>query len=146
MIAAAGRFSAWLTRIRSARPVKDAMEAYRRQHPRCEWDGCSEDCHVHHIVPVHVRPDLAANPDNLITLGASRCHLVIGHAGNWGTRYVRNVRELCGNANIERKRTETEDRIYKSRAQVDSTIFNAQDNTKDEGRNERICEGEREDW
>jgi hypothetical protein len=82
---------------------------------------------VHHIIPVHVRPDLAADPDNLITLGASRCHLVIGHAGNWGKRYVRNVRELCMQATIERKRTEAEDRLHKSRAQVDTT-FNAKDN------------------
>jgi predicted nuclease of restriction endonuclease-like RecB superfamily len=103
------------------------MEAYRKLHPRCEWDGCSESVHVHHIVPVHVRPDLAAHPDNLITLGASRCHLVVGHAGNWRDRYVRNVRELCINATIERKRTEDEDRLYKSRAQVDATIFNAQE-------------------
>jgi hypothetical protein len=102
------------------------MEAYRRQHPRCEWDGCSESVHVHHIVPVHIRPDLAANPDNLITLGASRCHLVIGHAGNWRERYVRNVRELCMQATIERKRTEAEDRLHKIRAQVDTT-FNAQE-------------------
>jgi hypothetical protein len=132
MIAAAGRFSAWLARIRSTKQVKAAMDEYRRQHPKCEWDGCSESVHVHHIVPVHVRPDLAAHPDNLITLGASRCHLVIGHAGNWGERYVRNVRELCINATIERKRTEADARLYKSRAQVDTTIFNANDNTKDE--------------
>jgi hypothetical protein len=69
---------------------------------------------------------MAADPDNLITLGASRCHLVVGHAGNWRERYVRNVRELCGTATIERKRTEAEDRRYESRAQVDATIFNAQ--------------------
>jgi hypothetical protein len=133
MIDPAGRFCAWLARIRSTKPVKDAMEAYRRQHPRCEWDGCSDSVHVHHIIPVHVRPDLAAHPDNLITLGASRCHLVIGHAGNWRERYVRNVRELCGNANIERKLQSDEARIYKIRAQVDST-FNAQDNDQNHGR------------
>jgi ribosomal protein L37AE/L43A len=134
MIAAAGRFCAWLARIRSSKQVKAAMDEYRRQHPRCEWDGCSDNCHVHHIVPVNVRPDLAANPENLITLGASRCHLVVGHAGNWGERYVRNVRELCMQATIERKRTEAEDRLYKSRAQVDSTIFNAQENAQNNGR------------
>jgi hypothetical protein len=129
MIDAAGRFSAWLVRIRSNRQVKDAMEAYRKLHQRCEWDGCSGSVHVHHIVPVHIRPDLAANPDNLITLGASRCHLVIGHAGSWGTRYVRNVRELCIQANIERKLPTDEACRYEIRSQVDkdSTIFNAQE-------------------
>jgi ribosomal protein L37AE/L43A len=133
MIAAAGRFCAWLARIRSSKQVKAAMEEYRRKHPRCEWDGCSNDCHVHHIIPVHVRPDLAANPDNLITLGAARCHLVVGHAGSWGTRYVRNVRELCIQANIERKLPTDEARRYKIRPQVDTT-FNAPDNDQNHGR------------
>ncbi len=127
MIVAADRFSAWLTRIRSTKQVKDAMQEYQQQHPKCEWDGCSGSVHVHHIIPVHIRPDLAANPDNMITLGASRCHLVIGHAGNWGTRYVRNVRELCMQANIERKLPSDEARLYKIRAQVDTTTFNAQE-------------------
>jgi hypothetical protein len=133
MIETAGRFCAWLARIRSSKQVKAAMDEYRRQHPKCEWDGCSESVHVHHIVPVHIRPDLAANPDNLITLGASRCHLVVGHAGNWRERYVRNVRELCINATIERKRTEDEARRYEIRPKVDTT-FNAPDNDQNHGR------------
>jgi ribosomal protein L37AE/L43A len=128
MISAAGRFCAWIARIRSTKQVKAAMEEYRQQHPKCEWDGCSDSVHVHHVLPVHIRPDLAANPDNMITLGASRCHLVVGHAGNWGTRYVRNVKELCVQANIERKLPSDEARLHKIRAQVGTTIFNAQEN------------------
>jgi hypothetical protein len=109
------------------------MDEYRRKNPKCEWDGCSDSVHVHHIIPVHVRPDLAAHPDNLITLGASRCHLVIGHAGNWRERYVRNVRELCMQATIERKLQSDEARRYEIRPHVDTTS-NAPDNDQSNGR------------
>jgi hypothetical protein len=119
------RLFAWIVRLRSTAEVKKAMEKYREANPRCEWDGCSTDCHVHHIIPVHVRPDLSGDINNMITLGASRCHLVVGHAGNWGNRHVENVRELCHQAQINRHLPPTGVGSNKVRPEVATSAFNA---------------------
>lgn len=100
MIQSLERFSAWCKRIRYSKDVKDAMETYRKEHPMCEWDSCSTDIHVHHIIPVHVDPSLAADHRNMVSLGSKRCHLALGHAGNWRTRHVRNIRDIIANRNI----------------------------------------------
>jgi hypothetical protein len=84
---------AW-KRARYSPATKKAMAEYRKQHPRCEWDGCSEKVDVHHIVPVHVDPTLAADPENLISLGSARCHLCAGHGGDY-QQWIDNVRLLC---------------------------------------------------
>ncbi len=83
-----------LSNPRTAWKTRKAMAAYRVLNPACEWDGITTKIHVHHILPIHVRPDLAADPDNFISLGAKRAHLTIGHAGDW-KRYVVNVRRIC---------------------------------------------------
>lgn len=88
------RFRAWYTRQRHSPAVKKAMEQYREQQPICEWCG-GWPVHVHHIEPVQVAPDQAGDPDNMISLCADRCHLVLGHANNWGRRYVPNVRQIA---------------------------------------------------
>jgi predicted secreted Zn-dependent protease len=76
--------------------ARRAMAEYRRTHPRCEITGTDRELQVHHIIPVWVRPDLAADPDNFITLSA-RCniHQVFGHDGSFQDRWVENVRELA---------------------------------------------------
>jgi hypothetical protein len=95
-----GSMLSFWQRLRASPGVKSAMRKYRREHPRCEWDNCSAYCDVHHIIPVHVAPHLAADVNNMITLGARRCHLAVGHAGDWQRRWVPNVRTLCGTADI----------------------------------------------
>lgn len=41
---------------------------------KCKLCNSAEELHVHHIIPRRMRPDLAYDPDNLITLCRS-CHL-----------------------------------------------------------------------
>ena len=81
--------------VRDLASTRRAMKAYRVAHPVCEWDGVTTPVEVHHVVPVHVRPDLAAEPGNMISLGARRTHLTVGHANNFTKRWVANVREVC---------------------------------------------------
>lgn len=88
------RFRAWYTRQRHSPAVKKAMEQYREANPICEWCG-GWPVHVHHIEPVQVAPDQAGDVNNMISLCADRCHLVLGHANNWGRRYVPNVRQIA---------------------------------------------------
>ena len=64
-----------------------AKREHLRHHPQC---ACCDSTarllrlslQAHHIVPVHVAPELAAEPKNLITLCAG-CHLRVGHCGNF---------------------------------------------------------------
>jgi len=86
---------------RKAWRTRKAMNAYRKGHPTCEYCGRSP-IHVHHVKPVAQRPDLAHVQQNFISLCAKRCHLTLGHAGNW-KHWVRNSRELCIRANIATK-------------------------------------------
>ena len=81
--------------IRNRPEVIKAMGEYRKAHPVCEWDNCNDSIQVHHIIPISVRPDLAANTNNMISLGCKRCHLCLGHAGNTAYYYVANIKEIC---------------------------------------------------
>ena len=48
---------------------------------------------VHHVLPRHIRPDLAVDMTNLIALCAS-CHLRIGHLGSYFT-YNENIKKVA---------------------------------------------------
>lgn len=75
--------------------ARRAMKQYRAQHTFCEACGDCEDLEVHHEIPLWAggSPD---DPANMITLcmGSRRCHLNVGHDGNFRKRYVKNCREL----------------------------------------------------
>jgi len=86
---------------RTAWATRKAMKAYREDHPVCEWDGRTTPVEVHHVIPIHVRPDLAADPDNFCSLGARRNHFVIGHPGGW-KKWTRNLHYLIEVRRIER--------------------------------------------
>ena len=51
----------------------------------CAVCGGSEKLEVHHKQPFHLYPDLELDATNLITLceSTTKCHLEIGHLGNW---------------------------------------------------------------
>jgi 5-methylcytosine-specific restriction endonuclease McrA len=57
--------------------------ALRKQHiekqPCCMACGSCKKPEVHHIVPVHLNPDLELDPENLITLCDKYCHFIFGH-------------------------------------------------------------------
>ena len=82
--------------------VRKVMKQYAKAYPVCEWTG-SRKIEVHHIRPIHVRPELAADPDNMIGLGARDVHRVVGHGGNF-QMWIPNVRELCQARKLEGKR------------------------------------------
>jgi len=67
--------------------VRKAKGKHRERFPFCAmckikatfW-GRNND--VHHIEPVHVNPERACDPRNLITF-CRMCHFMVGHFGNW---------------------------------------------------------------
>lgn len=63
---------------RSSQWRKVRAEHIKRQ-PVCQACGRAKDLDVHHIVPFHVDPTKELDPDNLITLCGSPCHIVFGH-------------------------------------------------------------------
>jgi 5-methylcytosine-specific restriction enzyme A len=68
-----------------------ARDSYLAIHPACEACGATQRVEVHHVAPVHVRPDMELDPRNLITLDRE-CHFRLGHWHNWrsdGNPYVR---------------------------------------------------------
>lgn len=54
--------------------------------PKCQSCGKTTKLEVHHIIPVHIHPELELDDTNLITLCENpvfNCHFVIGHGLNW---------------------------------------------------------------
>lgn len=73
------------------RPRSDRWDTVRDNHlksnPWCAACGCRDvtRLNVHHRRPFHLFPELELDPANLMTLceTSRRCHLDIGHEGNW---------------------------------------------------------------
>lgn len=96
---------------RDAWATRKAMKEYAKAHPVCEWDGKTTPIEVHHIVPIAANPDLAADPKNMISLGARRNHFVVGHACDW-KQSVRNVREICYDLEIVKSIAKPKEPVY----------------------------------
>jgi hypothetical protein len=68
--------------------VTKAKNVYREANPTCEVCGAKSNITngnrnpVHHRMPVHVAPELAATQSNLVTL-CRRHHFWVGHCGNY---------------------------------------------------------------
>lgn len=82
----------WLRAVFLTRPVLTqgrsgrwaAVRAnYLEKNDVCAACGKSKALEVHHVIPVHINPDLELSEDNLITLCRTTCHLLIGHLGDW---------------------------------------------------------------
>ncbi len=60
-------------------------DAHLVKEPCCRVCGRRNHLNVHHKKPYHLFPELELVDENLITLceGATGCHLLIGHLGNW---------------------------------------------------------------
>lgn len=71
-------------RMRSSR-WDTVRDEYLKRHPKCAACGTNEKLQVHHRKPFHLYPDLELDAGNLLTLCESKnkCHLKIGHLGNW---------------------------------------------------------------
>jgi len=54
---------------------------YMIDEPNCRVCGKKGEA-VHHILPVHLRPDLELDRNNMATV-CHRCHLFVGHLDNW---------------------------------------------------------------
>ena len=86
--------AAWATR--------KAMKEFRElpENSECDWCGRNKKLEVHHIEPVSVAPEKAADQENMIMLCRKpACHLIVGHDGDFGGRYVENVKAICANSN-----------------------------------------------
>jgi 5-methylcytosine-specific restriction endonuclease McrA len=71
-------------------PGWTALQAeHLRGEPACRACGGEKKLQVHHVEPYHLHPELATDPQNLITLCerlGRRCHFLIGHGGDWKAR------------------------------------------------------------
>ena len=75
----------WLrpARILAMRENAYRWKKLRREHlqkePACQACGRAGELEVHHIIPVSFEPAKQFDPNNLITLCATPCHLTFGH-------------------------------------------------------------------
>ena len=60
----------------------------------CMACGGKKKIQVHHILPRHIRPDLACDHTNLIVLCGKGCHLRLGHLGSYFT-YNAAIFKVC---------------------------------------------------
>lgn len=117
------QFAAYLVRnppritrnARESREVARAMGLYRRQRKKdkmyfCDWCWEHGDTKkklwldIHHNIPVSVDPAIADDPDNF-TLLCRRCHLCVGHLGNFKNKYLSNIREVIPRARVVQTRS-----------------------------------------
>lgn len=84
---------------RQTTEYRKALAEYRVGHLTCEWCLQKEKLEIHHIQPVHVFPELAADTNNLVAL-CDACHLVVGHARN-NQLWVSNLKDLIKMRKIE---------------------------------------------
>lgn len=80
----------WCRRRNDWRQLK---AQHLRKEPCCQACGRRGELDVHHIVPVHIAPALELDPQNLITLCATPCHLVFGHLMSYNC-YNKDVRRM----------------------------------------------------
>jgi hypothetical protein len=84
--------------------VRKACRDHVRRFPRCEWCDGTKGVEAHHIVPLWEDDTLGALPTNFISLcRRRRCHLLIGHNGDFARRYVENVDEICMNKKVRHR-------------------------------------------
>ncbi len=74
--------------------TQKAMKEFRKHHDSCAACGRTKKLQVHHIFPVSVSPERADDPNNMLTMCA-KCHLRLGHSGDFGRRYVPNIKPVC---------------------------------------------------
>lgn len=86
------------------------MAAYRKAHPACEVCGESRKgfVDVHHAVSLWENIEqVGTNPDgryvSLCNHKAYNHHLDLGHNGNFGNKYVRNVFSICAHMKLLRE-------------------------------------------
>jgi 5-methylcytosine-specific restriction endonuclease McrA len=58
---------------------KSVRQQHLKENNKCAACGKTKDLEVHHKIPVHIKPELELDPDNLITLCSNSCHLLFGH-------------------------------------------------------------------
>jgi len=75
-----------------------AKKAYLKQFPECAICGNNKSLEVHHIVPVHIDPNIATSEKNFITLcdiSNQSCHRWFGHLGDFKNKYNLQIREFA---------------------------------------------------
>ena len=87
----------------------------RKEHlniqPNCQACGRKDNLEVHHIIPYHIDPDGELNPDNLITLCAKNCHLLLGHLMDYKS-WNENVVNDCENLSSKIKQRPYNEKSY----------------------------------
>lgn len=77
--------------------IRAAMTERLETDPKCVWCGDPATT-AHHVRPVHVAPELAADKENLVSV-CRQCHLQVFHAGDW-RKVVEGLAEAMAAGNV----------------------------------------------
>src|ERR1044072_9650298 len=79
--------------IKRSTKWRNIRDSFLKDNPHCSFCDTVKDLQVHHVLPVHLYPQLELEIPNLMTL-CPHCHFIIGHFCNWYS-YNITVREDC---------------------------------------------------
>lgn len=77
---------------------KSVRSTFLKQHDKCAACGSKKNLEVHHIIPVHVNPELELDMDNLVTLCSNSCHLLFGHLmdfKSWNPDVIKDTQNIA---------------------------------------------------
>jgi 5-methylcytosine-specific restriction endonuclease McrA len=76
-------FSKYLRYANRSPKWSSVRKKHLETNNKCAACGRTNKLEVHHIEPVHWKPEKELDPENLITLCDNPCHLVFGHLMNY---------------------------------------------------------------
>lgn len=82
-----------------AREWRRLRAEHLKREPECAACGRCVGLDVHHIIPVSFNPARELDPENLITLCSSPCHIMFGHLMNYHC-YNKDVRRMAAEFKI----------------------------------------------
>lgn len=73
----------------------NVRDNFLKKNNKCSACGTSKNLEVHHIIPVHINPELELFEENLITLCDKKCHLLFGHLMNYKSWNTNVISDCC---------------------------------------------------
>jgi len=95
------RNPSWATKnTRQLNKVRRSMKAYKSANPACEVTGLTRRTEVHHVRPLSIAPELAADWSNFMTLHRD-VHRGLAHPGR-SENFLVNIRQIVALLRIQR--------------------------------------------
>lgn len=99
-----------LAQCRRAQAWQEVRAEHLKKEPACAACGRMTNLEVHHVIPVSFNPDRQLDPENLITLCNTPCHLMFGHLMSYRC-YNKDVRRMAAEFRVAVKKRQCLERF-----------------------------------